>query len=254
MEAANHPPLSTLPLARSQGACERTRMLKGSTIVFDLDGTLVDTAADLTNALNHVLTRRGHAAVPAATVRSAVGHGIRVMIEETLRRLGTCDDVDELVAEFLVHYKANIARQSRPFPGSVPALERLTNQGARLAVCTNKRESLSRLLLQELDLERYFSAIAGRDTFAVAKPDPGHLTGVIDLAGGDVTRALMVGDSDIDVQTAKAARVPIILVSFGYGPTPRGTVEPEATIDHFDQLEVCAATLLGTKMTRHARS
>ena len=254
MEAVNHPPLSTPPLAHSQGACERTLMLKGSTIVFDLDGTLVDTAPDLTNSLNYVLTRRGHAAVSTATVRSAVGHGIRIMIEETLRRLGTTDEVDELVGEFLVHYEANIARQSRPFAGAVTALQCLTGLGATLAVCTNKRESLSRLLLQELDLEHYFSTIAGRDTFAVAKPDPGHLTGAIALAGGDSARALMVGDSDIDAQTAKAASVPIVLVSFGYGPTPSGTVEAEATIDHFDQLEVCAATLLGGKTKRHARS
>jgi phosphoglycolate phosphatase len=160
-------------------------MLKGATIVFDLDGTLVDTAPDLTHALNHVLTRRGHAAVSAATVRSGVGFGIRVMIEETLRRLGATDDLDEMLAEFLVYYEANVAQESRPYPGAVTALKRLASQGATLAVCTNKREYLSRLLLQELDLEDHFSAIAGRDTFAVAKPDPGHLNGTIKLAGGD---------------------------------------------------------------------
>jgi phosphoglycolate phosphatase len=109
-------------------------MLKGTTIVFDLDGTLVDTAPDLTSALNHVLTRRGHAAVSAATVRLGVGLGIRVMIEETLRRLGTTDDIDEMLAEFLERYEANLARESRPLPGAVAALERLIAQNARLAV------------------------------------------------------------------------------------------------------------------------
>jgi len=128
-------------------------MLKGANIVFDLDGTLVDTAADLTSALNHALTRHGHLAVSAATVRSAVGLGIRVMIEETLRRLSASDDVDEMLAEFLAYYEANIARESRPFPGVVAVLERLAAEGATLAVCTNKQEHLSRLLLQELDLE-----------------------------------------------------------------------------------------------------
>ena len=113
-------------------------MLKGTTIVFDLDGTLVDTAPDLTHALNHVLTRRGHAAVSAATVRSGVGFGIRVMIEETLRRLGATDDLDEMLAEFLVYYEANVAQESRPYPGAVTALKRLASQGATLAVCTNK--------------------------------------------------------------------------------------------------------------------
>jgi phosphoglycolate phosphatase len=229
-------------------------MLKGAAIVFALDGTLVDTASDLTSALNHALNRRGHAAVSAATVRSAVGLGIRVMIEETLRRLGASDDVDEMLAEFLEYYEANIARESRPFPGAIAALERLAAEGATLAVCTNKRERLSRLLLQRLDLEDYFSAIAGLDTFAVSKPDASHLTDTIALAGGHPSRALMIGDSDVDVMTAKAACVPIILVSFGYGTTPLGELKAKATIDHFDQLELCAATLLSTKTKRHARS
>lgn len=103
-------------------------MLKGATIVFDLDGTLVDTAPDLTHALNHVLTRRGNAAVSAATVRSGVGFGIRVMIEETLRRLGATDDLDEMLAEFLVYYEANVAQESRPYPGAVTAPKRLASK------------------------------------------------------------------------------------------------------------------------------
>jgi phosphoglycolate phosphatase len=195
-------------------------MLKGADIVFDLDGTLVDTAPDLTSALNHALTRNGHLGVSAATVRSAVGLGIRVMIEETLRRLGASDDVDEMLAKFLAYYEANIARESWPFPGVVVVLERLAAEGATLAVCTNKQERPSRLLLQELDLEDYFSAISGRDTFPVSKPNPSHLIGTIALAGGDPSNAIMIGDSDVDVMTAKAAHVPIILVSFGYATTP----------------------------------
>ena len=147
-------------------------MLKQATIVFDLDGTLVDTAPDLSNALNDVMTRRGHAPVPAETVRACVGHGARVMIEQALRRAGASDDVDRMLAEFLVHYEANIAAESRPFPGAVGALETLLAQGATLAVCTNKREYLSRKLLEELDLAWYFSGLAGRDTFSVSKPDP----------------------------------------------------------------------------------
>ena len=126
-------------------------MLKGANIIFDLDGTLVDTAPDLTSALNHALTRRGHLAVSAATVRSAVV--IRMMIEETLRRLGASDDVDAVHADFLAYYEANIARESQPFPGAVAVLERVAAEGATLAVCTNKQERLSRLLLQELELE-----------------------------------------------------------------------------------------------------
>ena len=219
-------------------------MFKDTTIVFDLDGTLVDTAPDLTNALNEVLTRRGHAAVPAETIRACVGHGARIMIEEASRRAGAEDDVDRMLAEFLVHYEANIAAESRPFPGAVAALEDLAAQGATLAVCTNKREYLSRRLLQALRIDHHFSAIAGRDTFAVSKPDPGHLTGAIALAGGDPSRAVMIGDSEVDLRTAKAAAIPVILVSFGYATSPLDGVAPEAVIDHFDELAARAYALL----------
>jgi phosphoglycolate phosphatase len=142
-------------------------MLSHATIVFDLDGTLVDTAPDLMTALNDVLTKRGHAPVCAETIRACIGQGARVMIEEALRRTSAEDDVDRMLAAFLSHYEANIAAESRPFPGAVEALESLRGQGATLAVCTNKREYLSRKLLQEVDLADYFSALAGRDTSGV---------------------------------------------------------------------------------------
>src|SRR6478672_8540539 len=130
-------------------------LLRDATIVFDLDGTLVDTLPDLANSLNDVLTRRGHDAVPAETVRRAVGLGARAMIEESLRRAGAHDDVDQMLAEFLVHYEANIAAASRPFPGAVASLEALASAGANLALCTNKRERLTRKLIQALELEHY---------------------------------------------------------------------------------------------------
>ena len=178
-------------------------MLKDATIVFDLDGTLVDTAPDLTNALNDALIRRGHAPVAAEVIRGAVGRGARVMIETALGMAGIEDDVDQMLAEFLAHYEANIAAESRPFPGAVDCARAPHRQrGARLAVCTNKRESLSRKLLQELRLSTHFAAIAGRDTFPVSKPDPGHLTGTIALAAGNPSRALMIGDSEFDFAAA----------------------------------------------------
>ena len=158
--------------------------LRDTTIVFDLDGTLVDTAPDLTNALNDALIRRGHHPIPQETIRQAVGFGARVMIEDALRIAGAEEDIDQMLAEFLVHYEANIAVESRPFPGAVASLKTLAAAGARLAVCTNKREYLSKKLLAELGLQHYFHGIAGRDTFAVSKPDPGHLTQVIVQAGG----------------------------------------------------------------------
>jgi phosphoglycolate phosphatase len=219
-------------------------MFKDATIVFDLDGTLVDTAPDLSNALNDVLTRRGHQPVSPETIRACIGHGARVMIEEALRRAGAQYDVDRMLDEFLVHYEANIA--------AVAALEAFAAQGAILAVCTNKRESLSRRLLHELGIDGYFAAIAGRDTFAVSKPDPGHLTGTIALAGGDPSHAVMIGDSEVDVSTAKAAGIPIILVSFGYATAPLHGLSPDAMIDHFDALAAHAAALLNG--VAHGRS
>jgi phosphoglycolate phosphatase len=219
-------------------------MFKDATIVFDLDGTLVDTAPDLTNALNDVLIRRGHAPISPETIRSAVGRGARIMIEEALRQMGVEEDIDQMLAEFLIHYEANIAAESRPFSGAVAALEALASCGARLAVCTNKREHLSRKLLQALELDGFFGAVAGRDTFPVAKPDPGHLLGTIGLAGGKPESTVMVGDSDVDLRTAKAASVPAILVRFGYGPAQVEGLVPDAVIDHFAELHSSAAQLL----------
>jgi phosphoglycolate phosphatase len=226
--------------------------LKDATIVFDLDGTLVDTAPDLTNALNDALIRRGYSAIPQETIRSAVGFGARVMIEDALRRAGADEDIDQMLAEFLAHYEANIAAESRPFPGAVASLETLAATGAKLAVCTNKREYLSRKLLKALRLEHYFHGIAGRDTFSVSKPHPGHLTQVIALAGGAPSRAIMVGDSDVDLRTAKDARVPSILVSFGYAPSAVDEFAPDAVIDHFDELVPSIRSILGG-LERQAR-
>jgi len=212
-------------------------MLQDATIVFDLDGTLVDTAPDLTNALNHVLTRRGHDAVSREIVRASVGHGARIMIEEALCRLGAEDDIEQMLAEFLVHYEANIAAESRAYPGAERSLDWLASKDAKLAVCTNKREHLSRKLLQSLKLAGYFQAIAGRDTFSVSKPNPAHLIGTIALAGGRPDRAVMVGDSHVDYLTARSAGLPIVMVSFGYGPPLPEGAHADCVVDDFSELD-----------------
>lgn len=221
-------------------------MFQDATIVFDLDGTLVDSAPDLTNALNHALTLRGLDPVPAEAVREAVGRGAPAMIHQamTYQALGPDADIEGILADFLVHYEANIAAESRPFPGAVAALDRLRDAGAKLAVCTNKRERLTNLLLRALRIDHYFAAIAGRDTLEVSKPDPGHLLGVIAAAGGDPARAVMVGDSTVDIEAARAAGIPSILVSFGYCPPPAQGPHADAVIDRFDVLEACAGPLL----------
>jgi phosphoglycolate phosphatase len=214
------------------------------TLVFDLDGTLVDTAPDLVAAANHVLDHVGLPPVDAQSLRPYIGHGARVMIERATAAANLSeDDRERLLDRFLDYYGAHIAVGSRPFEGAVDALERFRAAGAKLAVCTNKREAMSRLLLDTLDLSRFFAAVAGRDTLANCKPHPDHLLGTIGLAGGEASRAIMIGDSKVDIATAKAARVPIIAVSFGYTDTPVHELDPDAVIDHYRELAPAIAAL-----------
>ncbi len=209
------------------------------TIVFDLDGTLVETAPDLIRATNHVLGLAGLAPVDPAAIRPSISFGGRAMIVRGLELHGatlTDAEIDGLLATFLEHYATNIAVESHAFPGLETALDTLAERGARLAVCTNKREGMSRLLLETLGLEGRFAAIAGRDTFAVHKPHPDHLTGAIRLAGGDPASAVMIGDSDTDIKTARAAGVPVIGVPFGYTDVPIGDLGPDLVIAYYDEL------------------
>jgi phosphoglycolate phosphatase len=206
------------------------------TVVFDLDGTLVDTAPDLIRATNHVMGLVGLSPVPEHEIRPLVSFGSKRMIERGLELHGRplpADEIDRLWRTFLDFYAENIAVDSRPYPMIEATLDDLAARGVRLAVCTNKLEGLSRTLLDTLGLADRFAAICGRDTFAVCKPHPGHLTGAIAQAGGDPARAVMVGDSDTDVDTARAARIPIIGVTFGYTDVPMRELAPDALIEHY---------------------
>lgn len=209
------------------------------TIVFDLDGTLVETAPDLIRSTNHVLGIVGLAPVEPAAIRPSISFGGRAMIVRALEirnvRLAETE-VERLFGLFLEHYADNIAVESHAFPGLTAALDHISGQGARLAVCTNKREGMSRLLLETLGLAGRFKAIAGRDTFPVFKPHPDHLTGAIRLAGGDPSLAVMIGDSDTDIRTARAAGIPVIGVPFGYTDTPMELLGPDAVLAHYDDL------------------
>jgi phosphoglycolate phosphatase len=214
--------------------------MRGMTIAFDLDGTLVDTAPDLIRANTHVLAGMGLRPPPDALVRPKISFGSREMILTSLAHHGVAlpdDEVNRLWRAFLAYYEENIAVGSQPFPGLVPALERLHRAGATCVVCTNKSEAPSRRLLDALNLTQYFKAIAGRDTFPVRKPDPRHLLGAILLGKGDHTRAVMVGDSDVDIATAKAASIPVVAVTFGYVHAPVETFGPDAVIGHYDELD-----------------
>lgn len=216
-------------------------------IVFDLDGTLVDTAPDLLDSLNHALAHGGLAAAEAKALRGFVGHGGRVMIERAYaaqnRPLAPAD-LDALLSVFLEHYAAGIPGRSQPYPGVVDALRRFEAAGYDMAVCTNKFEGLSTRLIDGLGLAPHFRAICGQDTFAFRKPDPRHLTETIAKAGGDPGRALMVGDSRTDIDTAKAAGIPVVAVDFGYTDRHVREFEPSHVVSHFDELTVDLAERL----------
>jgi len=210
--------------------------LSDATIVFDLDGTLVDTAPDLAAATNHALAAAGLEPMAVAELRPFIGYGSRVMLAAGLRhhhRSLSDRELDGLHERFFAFYADHVAVSSQPYAGVRELLESLHQAGARLAVCSNKYEYLSKALLGQLGLAPLFGSIAGRDTFPTCKPDPGHLTGTILRAGGRLERAVMVGDSEVDIATAKAAKVPSIAVSFGYTPRPVRDFAPDVVIDDY---------------------
>lgn len=209
------------------------------TVIFDLDGTLVDTAPDLTGALNFVLRAEGRAAVALGEVRHMVGLGGRRLIERGLEKSGGIlpeVEIDRLLVSFLEFYSENLAVESRVFAGVAETLDEIAATGARMGICTNKPEGLSVRLIAEVGLARHFSVILGADSVARRKPDPGHLLETIARLGGDRAFSVMVGDSENDVATARAAGVPVIAVSFGYSMVAPEELGADAVIRDFRQL------------------
>jgi phosphoglycolate phosphatase len=209
------------------------------TIVFDLDGTLIDTAPDLVDTLNLILTQEGLPPIPFETGRTLIGGGAKGMIVRALEAEGrSCPptELDRLYTAFIAHYAAHIADRSRVFPHLEATLDQLSAAGHRLAVCTNKLEWLSRRLLDMLHLTSRFAAICGQDTFGIQKPDPEVLRLTIRRAGGEPAQAIMIGDSGTDVRTARAARVPVIAVDFGYTDVPIATLRPDRIISSYAEL------------------
>jgi phosphoglycolate phosphatase len=201
------------------------------TIVFDLDGTLIDTAPDLVDTLNLILKREGLPSMPFEAARRLIGGGSRGMLERAL-----IEEMDRLYAAYIEHYAAHIADRSRPFPLVEATLDRLAAAGHRLAVCTNKLEWLARRLLTMLKLSDRFAVICGQDTFGMQKPDPEVLRRTIRQAGGELEAAIMIGDSGTDVRTARAAQVPVIAVDFGYTEVPIATLRPNRIISSYGEL------------------
>ena len=221
--------------------------LAGATIAFDLDGTLVDTAPDLIGTLNVLLKEESLPALPLLDARPFIGRGARWMIQRGFEAAGAPLDeprTSQLFERFISRYLDHIADESRPFPGVEAALDGLKAAGARLAVCTNKRTDLSQALLDALDLTRRFDAVVGSDATPAIKPDPRHLTTAVAAAGGSKAQALRGGDAATDPGAARAARAPLILVSFGYTEIPAHELAPDLLIHHFDELHEGCARLL----------
>lgn len=205
-------------------------------VIFDLDGTLVDTAPDLGGTLNRLLVEHGRRTIPLPEIRPLIGDGAAKMVERGFGATGGLpDDLTLLVRRFLEIYEANLAEESRPFPGVVSTLKHLRAAGLILGVCTNKLTGLSQRLLDELELTQYFAAVVGGDVQA-RKPDPRHVLDTIERLGASPETALMIGDSLNDVAAAKAANVRVVAVTFGYTTTPAVELGADAVIDSFEEL------------------
>ncbi len=221
--------------------------LSGATLVFDLDGTLVDSAPDLVATLNVILGQEGIAPLPFDAARDFIGHGARRLLERGFAAQGQQVDPERMTGlfeRFIAYYTDHIADETRPFPGMVSSLSAMKAAGAKLVVCTNKLTGLSNQVLDALDLSRLFEAVIGADNAPAAKPDARHLLAAIAAAGGDPARAVMVGDASTDAGAARAAKVPLILVSFGYTDIPVADLKPDILVDHYDQMAEACIRLL----------
>lgn len=213
------------------------------TIVFDLDGTLADTAPDIAAALNHALAQVGRQILTLDAIRSMVGHGGKVLVQRGLAATGGADELTLATAHaaMIAYYETHVCEHSQPYPGVIAALDALRDRSVALAVCTNKPEHLARGVVDVLGWRSRFAAIVGGDTLAATKPDPAMLHLAIEQAGGGP--AAMVGDSIIDVQTARAAGLPCVAVSFGYPDRPADQLGADIVVDSFDDLLPALARL-----------
>ena len=225
------------------------------TLVFELDGTLADTAPDLMGALNFVLTREGVEPLPVAASRRLLGAGGRALIQRGFAEAGRPIDaatLERLFVDFLDHYNAHIADGTRLYPGVVAGLDRCAAAGWRLAVCTNKMEHSTKLLLGKLGVLDRFAFVCGQDTFGIGKPASKPFVETVRAAGGALEFSVMIGDSKTDVATARAAGAPVICVDFGYTDVPVAELGPDRVVSHFDAVFAAAAELLDAPRKRAA--
>ena len=208
------------------------------TILFDLDGTIVNTAPDLMAAHNHVMRKFGHTEKKMEDIKSLAGRGAWVMMQRSFKEEIKDEKVKkEMTKEFLDYYSKNIDRNSMPIKGSVDFFKWAKNKNISLAVCTNKQERLAIDLLKKLDIYKYFEYVAGSDTFAFNKPDPRHLTDVVEIIGGNLKKTIMVGDSEVDSMSAHNAKLPFVLIKDGYTEKTENEIKHDVLISDFTGFE-----------------
>ena len=213
-------------------------MTQKLTILFDLDGTLVDTAPDLMGAHNHVMKKFGYPQKSLDDIKHIAGRGAWIMMQRTFRDEIKDENLKkEMVKEFINYYAKNIDRESKPIKGVIKFLDWAKSKQILMAVCTNKQERLAVDLLKKINLSQYFEYIAGCDTFDFNKPDPRHLTNVIDIIGGDINKSIMIGDSEVDSQSAYNAKIPFILVEEGYTEKNINEIPHKTLIKDFSNFE-----------------
>ena len=206
-------------------------------LVFDLDGTLVDSVPDLTSALNEVLREHGYPPLSPAEVAPMVGDGVAALVARGFAaRGGAAAEAAAALPRYVALYEANATTLTRPYPGVPETLADLCRRGYRQAVCTNKLQHATMTVLAGLDLASFFDDVAGGDRYPVRKPDPGHLLGLVAEVGGTPGRAVMIGDSENDAAVAHAAMVPLIMMRYGYCRADPATLGAAAVVDHFAEL------------------
>ena len=213
-------------------------------ILFDLDGTLIDSAPDLVGTLNIILMRHGRSTLTISAVKKLVGNGARALLERGFKETGApAENLDALTVEFIETYVPNCAVLSRPFSGVIETLDTFANSGYRMAVCTNKPQAPSETILIELGVMQYFEVVVGGDFFPMRKPDPQHLLGALQLMDAPENPAIMVGDSYNDVASARNAGMPVIVVTYGYTTTPAHELGGDILVDHFSDIVPAVARL-----------
>ncbi len=208
--------------------------MKNFTILFDLDGTIVNTAPDLMDAHNHVMKKFGHSEKKLADIKSLAGKGAWVMMQRSFKEEIRDEKIKkEMTKEFLDYYAKNINKNSQPLKGSIEFFNWAKKNNISMGVCTNKQEKLAIDLLKKLEMYRYFEYVAGCDTFSFNKPDPRHLTNVVEIIGGNLKKTIMVGDSEVDANSAHNANLPFVLVKDGYTEKSENEIKHDELISDF---------------------